>query len=409
MYFYQKNDDFNGEKDVDFMNNLMVKDVNFNGAILRAAQDMNNIIWVGVRWVCDGLGLTDGQRNRQLSNIQEDIVISKGVSNLILPTNGGNQETLCLKLDYLPLWLAKISITPKMKKENPELVEKLVEYQLKAKDVLAEAFLGKKKENLVYTEPKTIQLQIPAMPTYEKQFEELNNKIDRLYSDMSRFVCFMMEWKETFKNDEKIADAAIETYTGVMENIVSVGDVLNDCKVWKQKIYALIDKLLALDDRFVDTASVMRHIYDYMRKNYGIVWEQEVREYKEKYKCEYKPRTIDIVYDNESYKSIFESVLIDLVENTEVVQLTNPKLSIDDVIKPLIERFGDKSKNGCATYRKVYRHMSENYKVDWKNHTTRFMKINATDEKPSKKELIVTKPQLRKIFDKSVKDMMETK
>lgn len=389
------------------MNNLMVKDVNFNGAILRAAQDMNNIIWVGVRWVCDGLGLTDGQRNRQLSNIQEDIVISKGVSNLILPTNGGNQETLCLMLDYLPLWLAKISITPKMKKENPELVGKLVEYQLKAKDVLAEAFLGKKKEEVAIPEPQTIQLQFPALPNYERNFEELNQKIDRLYSDMSKFVNFMMEWKQSFGDNEKIADAAISTYTGVMENIVSVGNVINDCKVWKQKMYGLIDKLLSLDNKFTDTASVMKYIYDYMRKNYGIAWEQEVKEYKEKYKCEYKPRTINVVYENETYKSIFESVLIDLVGNTEAVQITSPKLSIDDIIQPLIEKFGDTSKNGCMTYRKVYRYMSEHYKVDWKNHITRFMKINATEEKPSKKELVVCKPQLRKIFEKSVKDMME--
>lgn len=391
------------------MSSLVVKDVNFNGAMLRAAQDVNNIIWVGVRWVCEGLGLSNGQTKNERKKIQEDIVLSQGTKFHPLGTGNSDSEVLCLMLDYLPLWLAKISITPKMKKENPELVERLVEYQLKVKDVLAEAFLGKNKENLVYAEPRTIQLQIPAIPTYEKQFEELNNKIDRLYSDMSKFVCFMMEWKQTFKNDEKNADAAIETYTGVMENIVSVGNVINDCKVWKQKIYALIDKLLALDDRFVDTASVMKYIYDYMRENYGIVWEQEVREYKEKYKCDYKPRTIDIVYDNESYKSIYESVLIDLVENMEAVQLTKPKLSIDDVIRPLIEKFGDKSKNGCATYRKVYRYMYENYKVNWKNHTTRFMKINATDEKPSKKELIITKPQLRKIFDKSVKDMMETK
>lgn len=58
------------------MNSVTVKDVNFNRAMLRAAQDANNIIWVGVRWVCDGLGLTEGQMNRQLSNINENIVIS---------------------------------------------------------------------------------------------------------------------------------------------------------------------------------------------------------------------------------------------------------------------------------------------------------------------------------------------
>lgn len=51
------------------------------------------------------------------------------------------QDAYCLKLDFVPLWLAKISITPTMEQETPELAEKLMEYQLKAKDVLAAAFM----------------------------------------------------------------------------------------------------------------------------------------------------------------------------------------------------------------------------------------------------------------------------
>lgn len=65
---------------------------------------------------------------------------------MTLPTKGGNQKSLCIELDYLPLWLAKISITPTMKREHPNIADKLIEYQLKAKDVLAKAFLGKSKE-----------------------------------------------------------------------------------------------------------------------------------------------------------------------------------------------------------------------------------------------------------------------
>jgi len=122
-------------------NELIVKNVDFYGDTLKAAKDSEGVIWAGVKWLCDGMGLSDGQRQRQTTNIQSDIVLSKGVANLVLPTNGGNQEVLCLQLDYVPLWLAKISITPSMKENNPELVDKLVNYQLKAKDVLAAAFL----------------------------------------------------------------------------------------------------------------------------------------------------------------------------------------------------------------------------------------------------------------------------
>lgn len=128
------------------MNDLVVKKVDLCGDVIVAAQDKDGQVWAGVRWLCDGLGLSEGQRNRQLLNIGSDIVISKGISNLILPTKGGKQEVLCLRHDFVPLWIAKITVTPSMKENNPELVEKLVQYQLKAKDVLAEAFLPKKKE-----------------------------------------------------------------------------------------------------------------------------------------------------------------------------------------------------------------------------------------------------------------------
>ena len=119
---------------------LIIKEVDFNGANILVAQDINGKSYVGVNWVCNGIGLTKGQMQNERIRIQEDIVLSKGKRNLVLPTNGGNQEFLCIELEFLPLWLAKISITPKMKSEN-KIVDNLVEYQLKAKDVLAKAFL----------------------------------------------------------------------------------------------------------------------------------------------------------------------------------------------------------------------------------------------------------------------------
>lgn len=128
------------------MNELEVRKVPFMGTELMAARDNDGQIWAGVRWMCDGIGFSEGQRKRQIANIQEDTVLSKGGSNLILPTKGGTQRTLCLKLDYVPLWLAKIAITPRMERETPELAARLEQYQLKAKDVLAAAFLPQSKQ-----------------------------------------------------------------------------------------------------------------------------------------------------------------------------------------------------------------------------------------------------------------------
>lgn len=128
------------------MNDLVVKKVDLCGDAIMAAQDKDGQVWAGVRWLCEGLGLSRGQMNNESAKIKEDVVLGKGARNLVLPTRGGKQEVLCLRHDFVPLWIAKITVTPSMKENNPELVEKLVQYQLKAKDVLAEAFLPKKKE-----------------------------------------------------------------------------------------------------------------------------------------------------------------------------------------------------------------------------------------------------------------------
>lgn len=125
------------------MDNLVVREVDFNGTQLMAVQDKETgKISVGVRWICEGIGLTKGQMQAERLKIHEDLVLSKGERNLVLPTKGGNQEVLCIELDFLPLWLAKISITPKMQEDQPEVADNLIQYQLKAKDVLAEAFIA---------------------------------------------------------------------------------------------------------------------------------------------------------------------------------------------------------------------------------------------------------------------------
>lgn len=128
------------------MNDLVVKKVDLCGDAIMAAQDKDDQVWAGVRWLCEGLGLSRGQMNNESAKIKEDVVLGKGARNLVLPTRGGKQEVLCLRHDFVPLWIAKITVTPSMKENNPELVDKLVQYQLKAKDVLADAFLPKKKE-----------------------------------------------------------------------------------------------------------------------------------------------------------------------------------------------------------------------------------------------------------------------
>lgn len=376
------------------MNGLSVKDIEFNGATLKATQDTVGKIWVGVRWICHGIGLSDGQTKRERKRLQEDLVLSKGGRNLVLPTNGGNQEVLCLELDYLPLWLAKISITPTMQKENPDLVQKLITYQLKAKDVLAEAFLPKKEE-IIPAQSNMIQLQLPNLPDYSGNFQKLNEKIDKLYSDMGKLANLLIEMKEGNKISIDIPKST--DYGNLLEVLE-----YSAASEWKKKIYSMIDRLIDTG-KCKERSECLQYIYKYMNKNYGIVWDQEVKEYA--IQNGKKPSTIDLTYNNETYRSIFESILVDLVENNapqdkEMICMT------DKIIAPLIEKYNDNSNAGCATYRLVYARMDKIKPICWSNREARY--INRHEKKTAtKKNIINDSKSLMKIFRAAVKQMME--
>ncbi|MDN8590969.1 ORF6C domain-containing protein [Paenibacillus sp. 11B] len=116
---------------------LEQKMVEFNGSEILGVKASDGKVYVGARWVCDGIGLREGQRNNQLSKIQSDLVLKQGVRKFILPTNSGDQEVTVVEIDFLPLWIAKISPNT----VEGEVQGNLINYQLKAKDVLAAAFL----------------------------------------------------------------------------------------------------------------------------------------------------------------------------------------------------------------------------------------------------------------------------
>ena len=121
---------------------LSVKTVPFMGDELMAAKDeKTGKIYAGVSYICKGIGLTESQKDTQVQKIQKDVVLCKGSKNLPLKFQGQVRNIQCIDNEFIPLWLAKITITPAMQKEHPEVANKLVQYQLKAQKVLADAFL----------------------------------------------------------------------------------------------------------------------------------------------------------------------------------------------------------------------------------------------------------------------------
>ena len=78
---------------------------------------------------------------------------------------------------------------------------------------------------------------------------------------------------------------------------------------------------------------------------------------------------------------------------------------VDNIISPLIDLYNDNSNAGMTTYRKVYARMNKNNKISWKNLSTRYLKEYG--RKPTKKDLVETRPSLQKKFKIAVNDLIK--
>lgn len=145
--------------------------VPFNGAELLGVKASDGMIYVGVRWVCEGLGLREGQRNNQLTKVQTDLVLKQGVRKFILPTKSGEQEVITIQLDYFLLWVARIS--PNILEGSAQ--ENLIEYQLKAKDVLAAAFLPQ-----AYNSFEKLSPELRAIFVIDEKIQNLDSRMENL-------------------------------------------------------------------------------------------------------------------------------------------------------------------------------------------------------------------------------------
>ena len=167
---------------------LQVTNFDFYGDNLIALQDnATGEIYTAINSVLRGIGFTDkDQIRKRRDKWINDIVISKGICVFNIPTSEGvakndtpinNQEVYCISQHKLPLALAKINITPKMKQTQPELVSKLELYQDKCADVLASVFIDHKS-------PAQIQMQpiIDTLSTLTTTLITINDRLNNLES-----------------------------------------------------------------------------------------------------------------------------------------------------------------------------------------------------------------------------------
>lgn len=174
------------------------KEIPFYDDTLLGVKDEDGKVWLAVRKACLDIGLSNEQAKRQIRNIRNsELFKSKWGKFAPVQNEGGRQvtrEVICIQEKFVPMWLAQITLTPKMKKENPEAVSKLLRYQLEAADVLHTAFYKTDRQKELLHESLGLEGKILKMEeqivafteTIKEQAERLDKVMDNMTIDTKK-------------------------------------------------------------------------------------------------------------------------------------------------------------------------------------------------------------------------------
>ena len=97
--------------------------VNFNSnPIMTVTDSHTGIIYIPCKPICEAIGVA---WHGQLEKIKQDEVLSEAIQEFCIPSNSGNQNTICIPLDYLNGWLFKLNPS----KVAPEAKDRVIMYQ----------------------------------------------------------------------------------------------------------------------------------------------------------------------------------------------------------------------------------------------------------------------------------------
>lgn len=164
---------------------LQVTDFNFYGDELIALKDnATGEIFTAITHILRGIGFNPRQIEHQQNKILKDELLRSHTlkfSGVDLNMPSVN-EVWCISQRKLPIALAKINITPKMKKEQPELSERLLTYQDKCADVLASVFIDNQTASDINMQSITNALTSVAntLTTFTQTISSLQQEINEI-------------------------------------------------------------------------------------------------------------------------------------------------------------------------------------------------------------------------------------
>ena len=191
-------------------NQISTQTISFNNQSLITVEQNGNH-YVAMKPICENIGLAWGP---QVLRIKRDEVLSQGMIVMIIPTNGGNQNMICLPIEYLNGWLFGIDIN----RCNPEIRDTLIKYKKECYQALHDYWFNGKAERKTTVDDRTGLRNAVNM---------LVSKKGLIYSDAYHLV------HQRF-NVESIEDLTLEQLPQAVEyvhKIILEGELITDLEL----------------------------------------------------------------------------------------------------------------------------------------------------------------------------------
>lgn len=271
---------------------LQVTDFNFYGDNLIALKDnATGEIYTAISHILRGIGFNPKQVEYQQNKILKDELLKSHAlkfSGVDLNMPSVN-EIWCISQRKLPIALAKINITPKMRRKQPELSEKLLTYQDKCADVLASVFIDRKAVSDMNMQPIT----------------EALNTITNTLTTLTQTMTSMQQEINTIKETQSVQPKLPK----------------KKWSYWSTKMYP---KYQLLTDYFhITHKELYKNLYSELQNTYpDIDLNQEINDYCYENKID-STYTLDVIEHNLALRKLFESVVDNLLNKYNLADTYN--------------------------------------------------------------------------------------
>ncbi|MFR2774822.1 MAG: BRO family protein [Anaerostipes sp.] len=255
-------------------------------------------------------------------------------------------------------------------------------------------------------------------PVAEKFFIEQNKVLSEIKEQNKQFQEMMTK---SFDSMCRLTQCIIDT-SNIGGKIKRSNDIKNSqYKLWKKEVYRKTTEIVKVLDNGSTSNHVLSFIYKQLRSDYGIVWEQNEKEYRAKNHVRGNVSTIELVYSDPVIKDIFDSRLEGMLRKipklereverrNNIVNQIVDKNNIDPTesddfynweqvhreVLRYAKKIRNRSSHGMSVYASLYRMMC----VDWSKYEGDFL------DGLSKKQVIKKHKELADEFVRVLKDVV---